>query len=125
MASEITATLRLKFSKSFLSDDFFPGTQAITMSGNHSQNNVQTIGTGAGGTAIAIAAAIATLGCAMFRNLDSTNYCTIGIVVSATFYPLIKLKPGEAWCFRIMPGISLYAKADTASVDLLCGVLED
>ncbi len=59
------------------------------------------------------------------KNLDGTNYCDIGVDVGATFYPLIKLKAGESCLFRLSPTVAVYARANTAAVDLLFETLED
>lgn len=43
-----------------------------------------------------------------------------------TFYPLVKIKAGEAVFFRIgVSAAQLYAKANTAEVKLLCIIYED
>jgi hypothetical protein len=59
------------------------------------------------------------------RNLDSTNYLEIGVEVSAAFYPLIKLKAGEISVFRLTPGVSVFARANTAACRLHFWCLED
>lgn len=76
-----------------------------------------TIGTGSGGEALVLQD-VSSLGWARFQNLDSTNYVEIGIVVSATFYPVITLLAGEYTFVRLSPGIAPYARANTASVQL-------
>ncbi len=60
---------------------------------------------------------VSTLGVALFRNLDATNYVEVGIDVAAAFYPFVKLLPGEAWPMR-MGTLAPYAKANTAAVRL-------
>ena len=47
---------------------------------------------------------LAAEGYAIAKNLDTSNYVEIGVDVSATFYPLLKLKPGEFSLFRLSPG---------------------
>jgi hypothetical protein len=61
---------------------------------------------------------VTSLGWARFENLDSTNYVEIGLVVSATFYPFLKLLPGEYQFARLSASIAPYARANTASVQL-------
>ena len=58
-------------------------------------------------------------------NLDTTNFVEIGVDVSATFYPLIRLKAGESSMGRLSPGVAVYAKADTAACQLQFQCLED
>jgi hypothetical protein len=56
---------------------------------------------------------IGTLGYAVFKNLDVTNYVEIGHT-SGTYE--IKLKAGEFCCFRIGSGMTaLHAKANTGA----------
>jgi hypothetical protein len=57
---------------------------------------------------------VASAGYGIFKNLDATNYVELGIVVSSTFYPLIRLKPGTAVAFHLATN-SLYARANTAA----------
>jgi hypothetical protein len=62
---------------------------------------------------------VATLGVALFKNLDLTNYCELGVYVSSTFYPFAKLKAGESYPVRLaMANTALYARANTATVNL-------
>jgi len=63
-------------------------------------------------------------GWALFKNLDDTNFVEVGVDVAATFYPLIKLLPGEQVQVRLSPSVSLYAKADTAAVRLDAQIFE-
>ena len=69
---------------------------------------------------------LTTNGVALFRNRHATKYVTIGVKPAATYYPLIRIEPGEAWAFRIEPAIAPYAKAETgATVKLECNILDD
>jgi hypothetical protein len=68
--------------------------------------------------ALDIGTVAANGGSVYLYNRDATNYVEIGLVISATFQPFITLAPGE---FAVTPGISnraLYAKANTAAIDL-------
>ena len=56
------------------------------------------------------------------QNLDATNYIEIGF--STTVYGL-RLEAGEAIAFRLNPGATIYAKANTAACKLLCKVYQD
>ena len=64
-------------------------------------------------------------GYCVIRNLDGTNYIEIGVEVSAAFYPLIKLKAGEVGTFRLTPGVSVFARANTAACLTHFWCLED
>jgi hypothetical protein len=65
---------------------------------------------------------VGTEGMVHVRNLDSTNYVEIGVDVAATFYPVIKLSPGDPAVFPA--GATLYARANTAAVKLDSMILE-
>ena len=54
-----------------------------------------------------------------FRNLDATNYVEIGVMYGSTFCPTFEIPAGGcAFLPSGASGASLYAQADTASVDL-------
>ena len=54
-----------------------------------------------------------------FRNLDGTNFVEIGTVTGDTFYPCFEIPAGQcAFLPSGASGVSLYAQADTDSVDL-------
>lgn len=68
---------------------------------------------------------LTTLGWCYFRNRDATNFVQIGVDVGATFYPLVRIEPGEIALFRMSQGITPYAQADTAAVILERVILDD
>lgn len=61
---------------------------------------------------------VSSLGWARFENLDATNYIEVGVVVSSTFYPFLKLLAGEYAFVRLGSAIVPYAKANTAACKL-------
>lgn len=118
MANEITITTGLvATSGSFLVQHSTLTKQATLTTATRSLNT-QSIATTSTGTALAIAAGVAAAGgWAWFRNIDATNYVTIGVQVSGTYYPLVRLNAGEAAVFRLGV-ITPYAVANTAAVIL-------
>lgn len=68
---------------------------------------------------------ITTNGWAYFRNRDAAHFVQIGVDVTGTFYPLVRLNAGESCMFRLSQGITPYAKADTAAVVLSRDILDD
>jgi len=68
---------------------------------------------------------VSTLGWCYVRNLDATNFVEWGPKDTGTFYPIGRLKPGEATVFRLSPGKTLHIKADTAACKCQVLVLED
>jgi hypothetical protein len=123
MANEITVIAGMNWSKTYLKGQIPTQATQITMTGTHRCASVQDIGFAAH-ELLVIPAELATLGYAYLRNLDSTNYVEIGRDVAATFYPVLKLKPGEVALVRFS-NVALYAKANTAAVKLQYDVLED
>ena len=121
MANELSITTRLKANKGNLQISREASISA-DMSGGNMSLVAQDIGTTY--EAVTIASDVGTEGYAYFRNLDTTNYVEVGVEVAAAFYPLIKLKAGEAAIVRLATG-SVFAKANTASVILEAFVLED
>lgn len=97
----------------------FPS-QQFDMSGTDYSAGVQSIPTTAGGTAVAVAAAVGTYGYAHFTNLDSSNYVDLGVQVSGTFYPFMRVMPGKTSppILLSMAAGALYALAHTAAVEL-------
>jgi hypothetical protein len=124
MADEITAAVSLAVVKSSLTANFPLVRDTFSMSGDSVSRNVQSIPTTAAGTALVIAAGVSTVGWAYFRNTDATNYVEIGVQVAGTFYPVIKLKATEFGCCRLAVS-TLYARANTAAVNLDMSIVED
>lgn len=61
-------------------------------------------------------------GAAYFYNRDTTNFVEIGLDISSAFVAFVKIPPG---CVAFFPGASdkdLYARANTAAVDLEYGI---
>ncbi len=123
MANEITYSYSIGVSKSNLINSK-SASGSITMNGSHYASGAMNIPTTAGGTAIPLGS-VATNGTACFKNLDATNYVEIGVQVTGTFYPLIRLKPGEPAYLRISPSAVPYALANTAAVALEYLIYED
>jgi hypothetical protein len=122
MADEITVTTTLAAVKGTAK---FSDGQTARVDWTTARETGLTQSVGTTHEAITISADVATPGWAYFKNNDSTNFCDLGLVVAATFYPLIRLKAGEAALFRLSPAAAPYAKADTAAVDLEWSVLND
>ena len=122
MANEITLSGSLQIANGDFKQDWRPGTIQITQTTQAAAGGVQTIGTS---EEAIVVTDVSTPGYAFFRNLDSTNFVTIGTYVSATYYPCLKLKAGEYAIARLDGTKTFYAKADTASVKLQYAILSD
>jgi hypothetical protein len=126
MADEITWTCALTLANGDLDSMTIPArtlriTQATTVPSRVGGN--QTIGHAAH-EALALTD-LTTLGVAFFRNRSAANFVQIGVDVDGTFYPLVRVNPGEGWAFRLSQGITPYAKADTAAVVLQREILDN
>jgi hypothetical protein len=84
-------------------------------------SNTQTVGT----THEALALGdVTTPGWSVFTNLDATNFVEIGIDVTGTFHPFVKIKPGVEHPPVYLNTTAPYARADTADVELDYTILE-
>lgn len=86
--------------------------------------NVGTITVTTGGITLTTTG-ITTFGLCKITNNDDTNFVKIGPVSGGTQYDFVKLKKGESYVFRLMPGITIGAKADTASCRVTFEIYED
>lgn len=120
MANEITVNVSLGVRNGSMIDNFAPGALSFDQTAIGGPfPGYQTIGT----TEETIPTTeITTLGWAVFRNLDTTNYIRIGF--STGVYG-IRLEPGEVACFRLNPGASIFAIANTAACKLLVKIYQD
>jgi hypothetical protein len=57
-------------------------------------------------------------GMAIFSNLDAVNFCEIGIQVSGTFYPFLKLLTGQQSGPIFLGATAIYGRANTGNVKL-------
>jgi len=124
LANEFSITQVYNVTKGSLTQSYQKQFQA-DFNGTHYSAGVTTIPTTAAGTLIPINTTdVASGGVSKFTNTDGTNYADIGVQVSGTFYPLVRLKPGEVWVTRLAI-TAPYARAHTASVALEWEVFED
>ena len=122
MASEITLNVSLRVANGLMEEQFGPVQDQIDQSAIGVDGGVREIGT----TEETISLTdVSTPGYAIFRNLDSTNFVTIGPDSGGSMVDFLKLKPGEIAVLRLAPDVSIKAKADTAAVKLLVRVYAD
>jgi len=122
MANEITYTFSIFLRNDNLTDNYSSGSLAADQSAAVLVRNVQNIGTGVGGTALNLGS-VSTPGWSVFINMDKDNFVEIGSVDGGTFYPFLKLLPGEAHLGRLAIAAP-YARADTATLDLFYIIYE-
>lgn len=122
MADEITVSVTLACTNGDFSFSRRINSVSVDQTAVGSNGGVQSIGFAAH-EAVAIGD-LGTEGYGIFRNLDNTNFVDLGIDVAAAWKPIMRLKAGEACLFRLSTDV-LYAKADTAAVNLEYTILED
>jgi hypothetical protein len=121
MANEITLFSGISAAKGNLNVQIPLETISVDLAGNRFVRNVQNVGT----TFEALVVNdVSTAGQARFKNLDATNYVELGVDVSGTFYPVVRIDAGKtAGPFRLST-LTLHVRANTAAVNLECLVFE-
>jgi hypothetical protein len=120
--AEITITASGVVSNGNFRSSFAPGTISVTQNAIGGHMPIIAVGTS---EEVLSFGDIGTLGYVAFRNLDATNYVEIGPEASGALVSFIKLKAGNVAIMRLTPGITVRAKANTASVKLQMWALED
>ncbi len=115
MADGITVTHQVTAVKGSMNFDTGGLSFTATQTNGRFSAGVQDIGTTH--EQVVIGSDIVAAGVSSFKNIDATNYVELGVVVSATFYPLVKLLPGESYPLRLATN-TFYARANTAAVKL-------
>lgn len=119
MANEITLSINLTVNSSLYTPGQKSHTVQIDQTTFSGHETVQSIGT----TVEALTEGdITSPGVFWMRNLDPSNFVTIGGTTDSLPF---KLKAGEIGCLRRGTTDSLYAKADTAEVKLWHFLLSD
>lgn len=119
MASEIQVSATLNASKNGASIAG-SGSKVIDMSGDQMLSNVQIVGTSA--EAILVGD-VSTIGYVYLKNMDSTNFVEIALDSGVSTQKFAKLLAGQIALFPASTA-TLYAKADTASVNLYVAICE-
>ena len=69
---------------------------------------------------------LATLGVIQVTNLDETNFVDFGPDDGVgALEPAVRIAAGETWQFRLVPGVSYLAKADTAACAVVFSAFND
>ena len=124
MAGEIQLSAQLRISKGFLTDAISANATIDCNTASPSKaGGCPLIPTTAAGTALSLGS-LTTPGMSFFKNLDPTNYVEMGIQTGGTFYPLVKIKPGEFAPFRLST-LAPYARAHTAACLLEYEIYDD
>lgn len=117
MANTLTSTLSVRYDVTDSPSISISSLQVTqTLTSNIRVQGVQNVGTSY--EVIDLANVASDGGPAYFFNRDDTNFVEIGREISAAFEPFLKLPPQSG---AFLPGLSdkdLFAKADTAAIDL-------
>ena len=115
MADEITVNIRLAVEKGSLSIDKNPGNFSADMAGSKYLAKVVAV-PHTTEAQIFESDDIGTEGFFYLRNVGTTTeFVTVGVKPAATFYPVMKLLPGESNLIRLAPGVDLYGLANGAA----------
>lgn len=121
MADELSFNLSITVDKTPLYETITPGTFQFDVSAIGLAAGVQVVGTSA--EAI-VTTDVASLGWCYLQNLDSTNFILYGPDDGGTLKDFGKMLPGEIAWLRLKPGITVKAKADTASCKMLYKIFD-
>ena len=120
MSDELRLTMQMTLINGNLRKSIQPVLSAIDQADDLAFEDVNPIATSE--ESISSFGSVANEGYCFLQNLDETNYIEIGF--STGVYG-IKLKAGEASILRLVPGLTLYLRANTATCNLYLVVLED
>ena len=121
MANEFSSiTFALTLTNGLLTDTIPNRTYQVTQTTPGKYEDVWNVGTSE--ESLTAFGGITNGGLCWVKNLDLTNYIDIG---PATTVYLIRLKPGEFAFFRLLPAADLFAKANTAAVNLHLKIYSD
>lgn len=122
MSNEIQETLALAINNGSLVAGV--PIQTILINQTNQQVIAQTISQGTAEADVDLSA-LTALGLIYIRNLDPTNFVEYGPKSGGSMIALGKLKPGEAALLRLMTGITLRMKADTATCKVFIQAVAD
>jgi hypothetical protein len=116
MANEISVSCSLRVANGFLKSNLNTGsvniTQAVAKGPTPGTVNVGT------SEEVISFAELTTLGIIQIINLDTTNFVQFGPESAGAMVAAIRLKPGEPNQFRLEPGVTYRAKADTGACNV-------
>lgn len=99
--------------------------QSISQTGQGAYSGIVTVGTATENLKFGD---VSTEGIVWGRNLDATNFVTIGPTTSTgstSFHPMIDVDAGEPFAFRVNPAAKWKWKADTGAVKMQIHMSED
>lgn len=124
MANELQLNIQLTAENGSFKQTFYPGTVSITQSAIGAHCPIVIVSTA---EEALTTGDISTLGLVVGRNLDATNYITVGPATASTgaMRPFMRIKATEPFAFRLNPGTVWKWKAYGASVKVQLQVYEN
>jgi hypothetical protein len=116
MANEIQSSCTLRVTNGHLKSNLNTGTVNITQAVAKGPSP-GTVNVGTSEEVISFAE-LTTLGVVQIINLDTTNFVQFGPEATGAMVAAIRLKPGEPNQFRLEPGVTYRAKADTQACNV-------
>lgn len=120
--NEITLSYQLSVINGDFRDQFQPSQQRYDQSAQGYHSGIASVGTSEEALSLGD---VSTAGIAVFQNLDSTNYVTLGPDSAGSMVPAIRLNPGEVIHFRMDQSASYKWQADTATCKVLFKIYEN
>lgn len=114
MADEIKVRVKTTLANGFLKEQFDPGEVSINQTTANSHCPVVDIGTSEEDISFGDISA-ANIGRCDMINLDPTNYVDIGPKSGGVMVGMLRLLPGEPQTMRLLPGVTLRARANIAA----------
>jgi len=122
MADELKVQVTATLNKGNYANKFEPGLISIDVDAVGGHRPVVSVGTS---EEVISPGDVSTEGWCFMRNLDSTNYVQWGPESGGSMVTVGRIEAGEVACFRMEPGITFRAKANTATVLLEFWLIED
>jgi hypothetical protein len=122
MANEIKLNISLQCNNGNFAQQFNPGQKQIDQAAQGFHGPVVTVGTT---EEVVPTGDISTLGVLCGRNLDTSNYVTVGPSTGGAMYNMMRVEAGEPFALRLEPGVALRWKANTSAVKMQMLLFED
>ena len=125
MANEIKVLINVTYTNGSLTDNFLPATVNIDQAAQGLHGPVVIVGTT---QEYVPTGDISTDGWIYGRNLDSSNYVTVGVSTGTTGSAMVnfaRIEASEPFCFRMEPSAALAWKANSSAVKVQLKLLED
>ena len=122
MANETKLTISLTNKNGELTSSFTPGVASIDQAAQGAFAPVVIVSTSEEDLVVGD---ISTEGIIVGKNLDLTNFVTVGPSTGGPLHAFMKIKPTEPFAFRLSPGITWRWVADTAPVKVQIQLYED